>query len=817
MSMDVLTILQFVQILLAYLCMTFLLPAILLYRKIRNENFPVRFMTYQIVGNFFMMNLVFVLELLHISNRFTLTFFTVVLFGAGYVILYRKNPAEAVKKALSTLEKLAKGQLGTRLFLRRVRIAAAKQLKRFILMLFARIRKNFLDILLFLGITASLGYVYGINLLIRYGYCASDILVHNYWINNLVTNKIFVAGIYPYGFHCMIYYLRTVFGIPTYVLLRVFCFVQTMMIHYVLLAFLKSCCKSKYAAYIGLFLYVMADIFGVNTFIRYYSSLPQEFGMLFILPSIYFLYAFFEKREKKAKEDKWYLACFAMSFGMTISAHFYNTMICGLFCLGVAVGYGFRLFRRKYFGKVMLAGILSIVIAVLPMGIAFAMGTPLQGSLGWGLNVITGKNNQKEVKTQSTEYAEEREPDEVTGADEAVTLTKSGEAAASTENDEAAVLTERGRTGSETGDSRTAALTEGGEAADKQSTGQTSAGTNQHVERAEKESLPTRLVRAVKKLPKAVWDALCIYLIPGDFPIFRMAVPGVMALLCVLSILFFLFRQTDYAARLLSTAAYMVLLSVLFGASRAGLPSLMDAIRTCIFYAYSIVMAWSLCIDAVLQLFLGWWKKKRLMNLVSLFLVIAVVFYTVKAGIIKGVSESIVVMQTNAAITCLTNILHDNEDFTWTICSANDELRMGEDYGYHYEVNSFLQEMEHVGNLGSIMIPTSKVYFFIEKIPIDYEKAYERSGQPISKEGAEKPLPGGGRISVYQGENRWIEMSRMYYWAQAFQEKYPNEMKVYYETDDFICYCVEQDMYSLFNFAIDYGYNMTDEQVGQDE
>ena len=50
-------------------------------------------------------------------------------------------------------------------------------------------------------------------------------------------------------------------------------------------------------------------------------------------------------------------------------------------------------------------------------------------------------------------------------------------------------------------------------------------------------------------------------------------------------------------------------------------------------------------------------------------------------------------------------------------------------------------------------------------------------------------------------------MSHMYYWAQAFQKMYPNEMKVYYETEDFVCYLVEQNDYSLYNFAIDYGYN----------
>ena len=50
-------------------------------------------------------------------------------------------------------------------------------------------------------------------------------------------------------------------------------------------------------------------------------------------------------------------------------------------------------------------------------------------------------------------------------------------------------------------------------------------------------------------------------------------------------------------------------------------------------------------------------------------------------------------------------------------------------------------------------------------------------------------------------------MSRMYYWAQAFMELYPNEMKVYYEDNKFICYKIEQNMYHQYNFAIDYRYN----------
>lgn len=71
------------------------------------------------------------------------------------------------------------------------------------------------------GAIAAITYVYGPNMVETFGYKASDIPVHNYWINELERNNIWVAGVYPYGLHIVIYYLHMVFGIPTYVLLRI--------------------------------------------------------------------------------------------------------------------------------------------------------------------------------------------------------------------------------------------------------------------------------------------------------------------------------------------------------------------------------------------------------------------------------------------------------------------------------------------------------------------------------------------------------------------------------------------------------------------
>lgn len=97
-----------------------------------------------------------------------------------------------------------------------------------------------------------------------YGYKASDIPVHNYWINELDRNNIWVAGVYPYGFHIVIYYLHMVFGIKTYVLLRIFGVVQTYFVYLAMVVALKMVCKGRFTPYLGVLFYVMDILTGIR-------------------------------------------------------------------------------------------------------------------------------------------------------------------------------------------------------------------------------------------------------------------------------------------------------------------------------------------------------------------------------------------------------------------------------------------------------------------------------------------------------------------------------------------------------------------------
>ncbi|MCI8326658.1 MAG: hypothetical protein HFI37_02660 [Lachnospiraceae bacterium] len=755
--MKMLSVLQLIEIFLAYFLITFLPPFFVLRRKLKTQSLSVRFMIYCILGNFYVINLVFLLQLLHISNRFTLIFFTVVPAIAAMIKINHLPVRETLEPCFESTRRFLNGQVGVRSQLEKTWFWIGKELRCFGKWCQKVILKHSLDWILVFVVTALVFWIYGSNMFRTYGYCASDIPVHNYWINYMSKDcQIFVDGVYPFGFHCVIYYLHTVFGIATYTLLRLFWVVQTLLVHYMLFAFLKGCCRSKFLPYAGAGIYAVSSQFSESVYMRFYSSLPQEFGMIFILPSIYFLFAYFEKRKAELDDHKmkrranWYLVGFAISFSLTLAVHFYGTMIAGLFCLGIGVGYGFRFFRKKYFFPVLLAGVFGVIIAILPMGIAYVTGTPLQGSLKWGMSVVS---SGEEVDHQQKEHSE-KESSKVKKEDrESVVLYKD-------------------------------------------------------LFKEWSVSFKNRMKTKAKDTWDILRDSIDYWLSSSDDLVLYRSICGGMACLLIVSILLFILKQQDYGARILSTVCFMVFMSVLLMANKLGLPELMDSNRCAIFYAYMVPIVWVFCADACLTLLLGWVRFQWMIHVVSFALVCGIGFYMTEKDLVKDplYMEG---FETNSAITCLTNILHNDEEKTWTICSANDELRMCEEYGYHYETIKFLRNMEYKKGekKKKIVIPTNRVYFFIEKIPLDYSVTYENSGQKISKKGADRKLPVAEGLGIYQGENRWVVMSRMYSWARAFQQKYPNEMKVYYESDEFICYRIEQNTYSFYNFAIDYGYN----------
>ena len=783
--MTTLVILRFLGIFAVYTGVTLALPALMFRRILRGRSLAEQFLMCYTFGNFYIINIVFLLQLLHISNFFTLAGLTAVL---SIVIGGRVNRIPLKQQAGNTWHlfgKLLRGRMKLKsaifLFLGK----CAEGIKRLVKFFYRHIVKNPIQSMLLLGIGVCLCWIYGRQIILVYGYRASDIPVHMSWINEMSRGKIFAKGVYPFGFHCMIYYLHAVFRFDTYVILCQFFFAQVIFMHLVLLAMLKQLCKTKYIPYIGTFVFLLGNFWSGQTYSRFYATLPQEFGMIFVIPSIYFLIRFFQipKQKLADKETRLTLQCFAMAFSLTLAIHFYGTMIAGICCIGIACGFCFRFLRKEYFCRIMFTGICSVFLAVLPMGIAFATGTPLQGSLGWGLSVINGGKSSS--STEAEAETDEAETLEVSTGDDKNTV----------------------RVVKPDGTVMEIDVSDLPSAQENESGGQmqteTTAPAVPKVSFGEKiRKIPGKAKNALSEMSSRILE----FIIKLDVKNIGYMILASFALLLLLGFIFCVFRQTEYGAMLMSMGFCMWIVTILLCAGVFGLPPLMDGARCSIYYVYLLSAALTALADGLLYMVLPLRKLRLVRNAVSL---------AVTAAVLMGMFQNHMIKQSdfssgfvmNGAITCLSNIIHENEDKTWTIVSANDETQMGLDHGWHYETITFLRGMETLEKNTKVIIPTKTVYFFIEKIPGDYAVSYAKSGQSISRKGASRSLPNVGGIGMYQGEGRWIVMSRMYYWAQAFMELYPNEMKVYYEDNKFICYKIEQNMYHQYNFAIDYRYN----------
>ena len=766
MSMTTLITLRFVSIFAAYTGLTVLLPAIMFRRILAGRRLSEQFLMCYTFGNFYIINIVFAVQLLHISGFWTLVLFTAV---PGILIWSRVNRVSLRELCMKTgivCKKILQGSMGIKGFLYRVKNRGMAVLKKAVWLFYCEVVCNTLQWILAGAVIAALFWIYGRQLVLTYGYRASDIPVHLNWINQMSRGNLFASGVYPFGFHCMVYYLHAVFGFDTYVILCVFYLVQVFFIYIVLLAMLKLLCRSLYLPYAGIMVYILGSFWARQTYSRFGSSLPQEFGMIFVIPSVYFLIRFFqtEKKNLKNRETKLILGCFALAFSLTLAIHFYGTMIAGLCCIGIAVGFCTRFLNKEYFRRIMLTGIISVFLAVLPMGIAFAGGTPLQGSLGWGLSVINGDSSDTE-DTSENEAAQKQAMEEMAARLIENTQNSNSESA---QTGEIPIITE----------------------APKHSL------TDKAREIPKKmKNLREMMIRRIQEFIINSQEQWCAY-----------AVLAGIAVLILLGLMFIILRRITYGEMLMSAGFCMGILTLLLCAGNLGLPVLMDPARCSIYYVYLLIVSITVLGDGLLYLIF----MPRILtiprNVVSFILTVSMAAGMIHQGLVKT-PDFISDYVSNGAFTCLTNIIKENKDETWTIVSANDETQMGLDHGWHYETITFLRKQEHINKDTKLIIPTEKVYFFIEKIPLNYSVVYSGSGQSISKKGASQSLPNSGGIGMYQGEGRWILMSRMYYWAQAFMEMYPNEMKVYYESEDFVCYVISQNMYHQYNFAIDYGYN----------
>ena len=791
--MSVTNVVQSIWILILYSLMTVFMPAVVMHKRIAKRRLCEKFLICVVAGNFYIINVVFILQFLHISNRFTLFCATFVAAFVYMILRNRTKSRQILIKIVDIMSRLARNTMGRRTFFSKCGNHIKSALKKLIIKI-----KNYLkcygwETFLTLCLCAVVCVIYGSNGIINYGYTASDTPVHNYWINAMSDNNVFVAGVYPHGFHCIIYYMHAVFGIDTYVLLRLFTVTSALYIHLALFAFCKGVCRGAYSAYAAVFIFAAVNLLNKDCIIRYTNNLPQEYGMIFILPTVYFIFEFFKHQKmcpKKIKiketalivqgelaaEDLIYAA---VSFSLTIAVHFYGTMIAGIFCIGIVFGFLIRIVQPRFMARIIAAFTLGVILGVLPLATAVIMGKPMQGSIGWGLSVISGNKTTTGINIDTSGQ------------------NSSGTSSGGQSSDSA----DFGQQGEVQGDA--AYNDEDGQKGPQSVKKQSFADKLKQKAGVVYYKFADLFGRAYRNLNNDIEAAVFPH--GGDFYLGFVFISC--AVLIIFGIIFGISRDYDYSGRIITVAFSIIFIHMMFIAGVFGLPKLMDQNRTRIYMTYSLAVLVALDFDIVPYIISRFINLKTLYNTISLAICVVAVIRVVD---VYGLREPIVyskigMLESNGAVECLSNIIKENKDRTWTILSANDELRMMDKHGYHYETLDLLKDMKKNPDK-RITIPTKYLYIYVEKTPLNYSVAYDKSGQKVSREGAATPLPQYGGIVSYTGRYRWVVMSKMYYWAQELQKLFPEDVSVYYEDDDFICYKLVQNTSNLYNLNIDYEY-----------
>lgn len=175
--------------------MTVFMPAVVMHKRIAKRRLCEKFLICVVAGNFYIINVVFILQFLHISNRFTLFCATFVAAFVYMILRNRTKSRQILIKIVDIMSRLARNTMGRRTFFSKCGNHIKSALKKLIIKI-----KNYLkcygwETFLTLCLCAVVCVIYGSNgyKLWIYG---SDTPVHNYWINAMSVNTVFCGLVF---------------------------------------------------------------------------------------------------------------------------------------------------------------------------------------------------------------------------------------------------------------------------------------------------------------------------------------------------------------------------------------------------------------------------------------------------------------------------------------------------------------------------------------------------------------------------------------------------------------------------------------------
>ncbi|MDY3853395.1 MAG: hypothetical protein SO170_00305 [Butyribacter sp.] len=805
MSMEFQTILELIQVCLAYVFSVYCVPCVVFHNYLRNKTLSSKFIISTLIGNFYIINVVFVIFLFHIPGRISLYLFTILPVILGWIKINRPRIRRYFSLLATAFSRLFLGEAKIRTVLSVLFYQPKKILRKTRHNIFSHLKHHFVEWVMMGGLLAFDVWYYSYQTVTKYVYGASDLVVHHEWINQMDEGVIFYHGIYPFGFHNTVYFLHNFFGLEILSILRVFNVVIMLYVYIMLYLLLRKVCRSRYLPIFGVFLFTLPHIFNFQGTMRYQWSLPQEFAMVFLYPCAYFLIQFFERKKQElqtekelAKQKKLYtwvaqyfvrpstrsLIFCGISFSLTLAIHFYITIIAVFLMLAIFLAYFPIGFHYRYFLPIATAAILSVCAAVLPMGAGYLQGTDIEGSLRWALSAMSSGEEQEEETVQETPAPETKKQNDAKNN----TITPKLNTSPDVSSD----------------------MTPGSAPVEEKNIGERILDTVSqkwdticHYSVAAFQFAKTKLLH----FNKAAKDVLLnVY----DLPEIILPILISLEILFVFLFLAIIIRKLFYYRNQFGICIYMFFMIMLMCAPDFSLPSVMDNARARLFLTYATPLYIACAVDIIYVILCKPFRYHRITEILPIGLTLALTYLTITNNLVKPLNI-LYALQLPGEMKCNYQIMDEYPDKTWTLVTTTNTYSQVRQHGWHYEVCTFLEKMDHYTKNKQITIPTKYVFFYIEKYPIDYG-SFNLVTEPVNNIGyvsesaarSEAFYSGG---DVYTATNRYILESKLFYWAKAYEKKYPREFQVYYEDEQFICYRIIQNEYHLYNFAIDYNYN----------
>jgi len=730
---------EYGKVLLAYVLLMFVYPSILFrsYLKGKGRVFWFCFcVSSQIV---LISTVVLLLGLFHLLNAWVCR---ILFYGSLVWSVSRSVHLETMPRYL--IYKVHNRTYGVKLLLLKLGEAVSGTLKKIGGFVRRMVKGNGIE-LAALAVIVLYGMIYfGYGAFQEHSYGAGDMYVHHAWVYGLEQGQSFSGGIYPEGMHAVIYALHTLFGIRVY---SIMLYLQCVHVAVFLLSgyfLIRELFPWRCSGLIVLTVFLtmrLACFDELYSMSRLQWALPQEFGLYAVFTIPLFLVRYLkhagpvvrgEKQTKMFWSDD--LVIFFLGIAATVSVHFYATFMAIFACAGVAIVLCWRLFHWRRFVPVMVSAVLAVALAVAPMGIAFLKGIPFQGSIDWALGVMEGKHDSS-GSTEAFEQSQSEEP-------------------------------------------------------------------------GVQNSLKNTVYRLYdEKFGSLLWYS-CL-LCAGAWLLWRVLV----------QLLKTVFRRELFPAELFDGYGTVAMISIVFlvmlSSGDLGIPTLIDGIRLGAVKHMFLMALLVVPVDLAGTL-LARYCKPWMMQSVGVVGAAAVFYLVMVSGNYHG---NLFYMNPRypAAVEVTNSIIDSIPKDQFTIVSTSDEIYQIIEYGFHEEYLTFLENYREDG----YYLPTPYVFFFVEKHPLqylqyhyfngpdwlalsryqDYASGYSslcpdmRKGELSDEKVDEEIVISGSLLSSGYSilSNREMVESAAARYIRILRDQYPNNVSVYYEDEDFVCYCLKQN------------------------